>query len=438
MLKVIGFHEFLHGSADPRNIDDRKPETFKLTVDVNSILSFSVYSNHAVWVNKDGQGYAVGDNRGYAIIGTLQEKEYFETTKFDFIDDEQKPCKLLSVVCGACYTLYHVQPHELGEGTRLAFVEWNKSQGKPLFLNIARWDAIRLFGGRETAAAIGTNGSIVVITDVVFDSPNESPPILFLPGKERASCVACTRTYIFGLSLTGKLSSCHISLNGQIESAFIPVKELEGIKCVQISGMWDHCFAVTEDGRVFAFGTNASGQIGLGSQIKSVNTFTYVETLSQYKIKSAFAGYMHSLFITEDGSVLACGRNSFGQLFLESGSDKNVFYTPIQTSIKSGAKFAIAGPGISAVWIDASPPQDMPNMPLFESDYEEFACDPIHTTLSDDSENSLLRAELMSLRSENASLVAEVERLKKELKESQQNEENQKQKILELEKKIGK
>lgn len=40
MLKVIGFHEFLHGSADPRNIDDRKPEIFKLTVDVNSILSF--------------------------------------------------------------------------------------------------------------------------------------------------------------------------------------------------------------------------------------------------------------------------------------------------------------------------------------------------------------------------------------------------------------
>lgn len=435
MLKVIGFHEFKYGNADPNNTQDRKLETFNFTIDVKSILSFSVYSNHAVWVTNDGQGYAVGDNRGYVIIGTLQEKEYINSTTFDFFDDDKKECKLLSVVCGACYTLYHVQPHDLEKETCLAYVEWGKNKGSPLFLKIPDWNAIRLFGGRETAAAIDTSGSIIIINENVFDYPDESPPILFLPGKEKASCVACGHKFIFALSLTGKVSSCRISINGKIESSFKLVKELEGIKCTQISAMWDHCFAVSEDGRVFAIGTNASGQIGLGAEFRTASTFTYVETLKDYKIKHAFAGYMHSLFITYDGMVLGCGRNQFGQLFLDDGSSKDVFFTPIQTSIKSGATFAIAGPGISAVWIGANPPPNMPNMPLLKSDYKYPSCEAFtHVVSDEESENAQLKNELMKIKNENAALIAENEKLKRELKEARENEEKQKQIILELKK----
>lgn len=441
MLKVIGFHEHFrsNGMTDQTDDFDRKAATYNFSIDVNSILSFSVYSNHVVWVTKDGQGYAVGDNRGYAIIGTLQEKEYTDTTKFDFIDDQGQACKLLSVVCGSCYTLYHVQPHNPSDNTRLAFVEWQKGKGKPLFLNTTGWNAKRLFGGRETAAAIDTSGSIIIISDVVFDSPDESPPILFLPDKEKASCVAASRNFIFALSLSGKVSSCRLSPGGKIESEFNYVEELKDIKCIQISAMWDHCFVVTEDGRVFAFGTNVSGQIGLPGRIRSVNSFTYVDTLSKYKIKSAFAGYMHSLFITYDGMVLACGRNMFGQLFLESGPSNDVIYTPVETSIKSGATFAIAGPGISAVWIETQPPPNMPNMPLTAEDYASDNNEmKSQSVFEEGSENSKLKEELMKIKKEKEDLIIEIEKLKNELKEAHENEENLKKKVLLLEEKIGK
>lgn len=444
MLKVIGFHEHLHpGIGDQYDEQLPPPEAFHFTIDVHSILAFSVYSNHAVWVTKDGEGYTVGDNRGFAIIGTLEEKEYPETTKFDFYDDDGNSCKLLSVVCGSCYTLYHVQPNNNENGdTRLAFVEWNRNKGKPLFLNLSGWNAIRLFGGRETAAAIDESGSIIVITEIVFDSPNEPPPILFLPGKEKASCVACARTFIFALSLTGRVSSCHISSDGKIESSFILVKELENVKCVQISAMWDHVLAVTEDGRVFAFGSNVSGQIGLGIEVRSVDSFTLVETLSEYKIKAAFAGYMHSLFVTNDGTLLSCGRNSFGQLFLNDGPSKGVVHKPVITSIKNGVTFAIAGPGISAAFIDVQPPQNMPNMPLTENDYKMVESSELsgssNALLIDDAECALLKEELNKMKAKNESLMAEIEKLKLELKLARENEEAQKKRILELEAKVGK
>lgn len=440
MLKIIGFHEHLHpGVGDQYNTNPCKPAPLNFTVDVHSIISFSLYSNHAVWITKDGQGYTIGDNRGFAIIGTLEEKEYPETTKFDFYDDDGKLCKLDSVVCGSCYTLYHVQPNEPEGDTRLAFVEWNRNKGKPLFLNLSGWNAIRLFGGRETAAAIDESGSIIVITEVVFDSPNESPPILFLPGKEKASCVACGRTFILALSISGRVSSCHLSSDGKIDSTFNLVKELEDVKCVQVSAMWDHYLAVTEDGRVFALGSNVSGQIGLGIEVHSVDEFTQIETLKKYKIKSAFAGYMHSLFITNDGRLLSCGRNSFGQLFMDDGPSEGVVYEPIETYLNKGVTFAIAGPGISAAFIDVQPPPNMPNMPLTENDYKSGGTVlSSRNNSSEEFDNATLKEELNKMKIKNVQLMEEIEKLKNELKIAHDNEEAQRKRILELEEKVGK
>lgn len=131
--------------------------------------------------------------------------------------------------------------------TCLVYVEWGKS--KPLFLKTSENNILRLFGGRETAAAIDENGSIIFISEAVFDSPNMTLPSFCLPDGEKASCVACGRTFIFALSLSGVVSSCKISADGKIDGNFTKVKELEDIKCIQVSSMWDNYFVVTDDYR---------------------------------------------------------------------------------------------------------------------------------------------------------------------------------------------
>lgn len=439
MLKIIGFYD--HSLYFKGDVNDPKKGEIDRTIPISSILSYSIYSNHAVWITNEGQGFAVGDNRGYNIIGTLEEKEYFDPVSFDFFDEEGHKCKLLSVVCGACYTLYHVQSRTPEEPTRLAVVQWDKNKGVPLFLNLSGRNPIRLFGGRETSAAIDSNGSIIIITDSVFDDPSKPPPIFSLPDGEKATCVACGHNFIAALSLSGKLYNCKISSIGDVESIFKPVNELAGIRFVQVSATWDHRFAVSEDGRVFARGSNSSGQIGFKRDTFAVSKYTQVQSLSKYKIVYAFAGYMHSLFITKEGTLLACGRNSF-QLLLPSDLQKSiVFHEPVETTIKKNATFAIAGPEVSAVFVDGKPPQSMPNLPIKA---DEFSDDFAHAKAriekagneDDDGYGDdvpRMKEVITQLKKEKVSLLSEVEQLRRELKESNERQMALEKRIAQLE-----
>lgn len=438
MLKIIGFYDHSLYFQE----DNKSPQKGKIdrSLEISTILSYSIYSNHAVWVTKDGQGHAVGDNRGFNIIGTLAEKEYFDPVLFDFYDEEGNKCKLLSVVCGACYTLYHVQPRTPGSPTRLAIVQWDKNKGIPLFLNLSGRDPIRLFGGRETSAAIDSNGSIIIISDMVFDDISKPPPIFSLPEGEKATCVACGHNFIAAVSTTGKIYNCKISTIGDVESSFTLVPELEGIKFVQVSATWDHRFAVSDDGRVFARGSNSTGQIGFKREIIGVSKYTQVESLKNYKIKAAFAGYMHSLFITYDGTLIACGRNSFQMLLPKEIENSVVFYNPVETDIKKCATFAIAGPEVSAVFVNGEPPLNMPNLPIKKEEFENAKLGFVeqnHSTNEVHSSSDLL-SQVSQLKKEKEELLDEIKRLKDQLKESQEREKEQAKRIIELEGKIGK
>jgi alpha-tubulin suppressor-like RCC1 family protein len=71
-------------------------------------------------------------------------------------------------------------------------------------------------------------------------------------------------------------------------------------------------FAITDEGKVYGWGRNEKGSLGLGD-CKDRRCPTLVKALDQYNIVSAATGKNHSLFLTDDGKVLACGANNYGQ-----------------------------------------------------------------------------------------------------------------------------
>lgn len=228
---------------------------------------------------------------------------------------------------------------------------------------------IHLFGGFYTAAIVDTEGSIFIITEESMMAGLKNIEASFLPENEKPVSIACCSSFIIVVGTSGRVFCSNVSYHDKIEGkvTFSVVEELEGIEIIQVSGIFEHCLAVSKDGRVFVHGINYYGRLGLDGDIIETKKFTEITSLSKYKIISASAGYNHSLFITSDGKVLACGSNKFGELLLNKPSE-NCIFSPIETTITSGASFGIAGVGISTVFVNCEPPKNTPNTPF---KYEE-------------------------------------------------------------------
>lgn len=168
-----------------------------------------------------------------------------------------------------------------------------------------------------------------------------------LPDGDKAVKVACCCRSIFVLGLSGRL------FESEPEKCleFSEVEELHGKKIIDVSGIYDHCLALTENGTAFGFGSNEHGRIGLGENIKETDVFTEISSINQ--ITSVYAGTNHSLFQISGEKVFACGYNKFGELFTDSPTEDVL--TPIEVKLKGKATFCIAGDSKSAIFIGHDP-----------------------------------------------------------------------------------
>ncbi|KAK8843245.1 hypothetical protein M9Y10_025099 [Tritrichomonas musculus] len=136
----------------------------------------------------------------------------------------------------------------------------------------------------------------------------------------------------------------------------------------------------------------------------------------------------HSLFQTEEGKILACGDNKYGQLFT-SAPCKEEICEPIETTINSGAVFCIASCNSSIAFIDTVPPY-IANKAL-KSNIDTTSVSSLKVEKetqqinSDQSEIQLLKDELSHLQSENESLRQQIKMSSE--REKSQNTENKAQ-----------
>ncbi|XP_054021833.1 X-linked retinitis pigmentosa GTPase regulator [Dryobates pubescens] len=96
-------------------------------------------------------------------------------------------------------------------------------------------------------------------------------------------------------------------------------------KPVLISCGDEHTAIVTGNGKLYMFGSNNWGQLGLGSKT-TVSKPTCVKALKPEKTKLAVCGRNHTLVYTEKGNVYAAGGNSEGQLGLGDTEERTTFH----------------------------------------------------------------------------------------------------------------
>ncbi|XP_061984837.1 ultraviolet-B receptor UVR8-like isoform X1 [Populus nigra] len=109
------------------------------------------------------------------------------------------------------------------------------------------------------------------------------------------------------------------------------VSSLLGIRIEGVAaGLW-HTVCVSADGDVYTFGGNQFGQLGTGGdQAEILPRLLEAPSLENIHAKTISCGARHSTIISEDGKVFCWGWNKYGQLGLGDVIDRNV---PSQVTI---------------------------------------------------------------------------------------------------------
>ncbi|HIV03231.1 MAG TPA: S8 family serine peptidase, partial [Candidatus Aphodoplasma excrementigallinarum] len=126
--------------------------------------------------------------------------------------------------------------------------------------------------------------------------------------------------------------------------------QIQGLSNITAIYAGNSCFAIDSQGRTYAWGNNRYGQLGDGTMALRATPYCLTneinEPLPEISVATIAAGSGHSLIIGENGTILASGRGSHGQL--GNGARQNST-TPVQvkdtagTGSFTGAKAVAAG-----------------------------------------------------------------------------------------------
>ncbi|KAK1258466.1 Ultraviolet-B receptor UVR8 [Acorus gramineus] len=125
--------------------------------------------------------------------------------------------------------------------------------------------------------------------------------------------------YTYGWSKYGQLG------HGDFEDHLIP-HQLEALSssCIsQIAGGWRHTMALTSDGKLYGWGWNKFGQVGVCDNVDHCSP-VHVKFPDEQKVIKISCGWRHTLAISERNNVFSWGRGTSGQLGHGDSIDRNI------------------------------------------------------------------------------------------------------------------
>ncbi|SCE96273.1 Ig-like domain repeat protein [Micromonospora marina] len=144
---------------------------------------------------------------------------------------------------------------------------------------------------------------------------------------------------------------------GGISDVPVPVKLPAGVTITAIAAGSGHSLALTSTGAVLAWGRNRSGQLGIGTSGPGTDSSVPVPVILQPRttVTALSGGYEHSLAVTSTGAALAWGNNASGQLGNGTngpGTDSDV---PVPVNLPAGTTVtAVAGGGAHSLAVTST------------------------------------------------------------------------------------
>ncbi len=203
-------------------------------------------------------------------------------------------------------------------------------------------------GGTSNGLVLTTTGAVYAFGDdsdgqlgngTTSTTPALTPVPVTFPGGTVITAIATGYLNNFALSSTGQVFAWGDNSDGQLGNTTTanatlptPVSLPAGTVVTAIAAGFEHALALTSTGQIYAWGYNASGQLGNGSTT-SVATPVSVLLPSGTSASAIAAGYAQSLAVTSSGSVLAWGDNTDGELGNGTTTSSTI---PVAVSLPAG------------------------------------------------------------------------------------------------------
>jgi RCC1 and BTB domain-containing protein len=152
------------------------------------------------------------------------------------------------------------------------------------------------------------------------------PKIINAPIYEKVVQISCGSDHSLLLTKSGDLYGFGRNKYGQIGcgnniNQWEPIKinRFTEKKIISIACGGQHSLALTDTGKVYSWGFNKTGQLGIDNTVNTIeNTPVKINLSEDLIIKSISCGFAHSLLLTTDGDIYAFGCNKFCQLGKET------------------------------------------------------------------------------------------------------------------------
>ena len=141
--------------------------------------------------------------------------------------------------------------------------------------------------------------------------------------------------WAWGYNLNGRLGDGTTTMRTQP----VVVGGLSGQTVVAIAAGSHHSLALTSGGAVFAWGLGSTGQLGNGGTAQQVTPVPVTGLASG--VRALAAGESHSVVLKEDGTLMTWGSNTSGQLGI--GSTQAQSTVPVAVSGLGPASAVAAG-----------------------------------------------------------------------------------------------